>query len=95
MYGTGLVSGVDDAAVELRRLLETQARELAAVLARFTEARALLPRHSDGGWRGFAHFFYGLKLDELGSELVRLHEELSSALSQTRRAIETLGSRVG
>jgi hypothetical protein len=95
MYGTGLVSGVDDAAVELHRSLQAQARELDAVLARFTEARALLPRHSDDGWRGFAHFVYGLKLDELGSELARLHEHLSSALQQTRRAVGTLGNRVG
>lgn len=93
--GTGLASGMDGAAVELHRLLEMQVRELDAVLARFTEARALLPRHSETGWRGFAHFLYGLKLDELGSELVRLHEQLSSALQQTRRAVDTLGSRVG
>jgi hypothetical protein len=95
MYGTGLASGVDEAAVELHRLLEAQARELDAVLARFIEARALLPHHSDTGWRGFAHFLYELKLDELGSELARLHEQLSSALRQTRRAADTLGSRVG
>jgi hypothetical protein len=95
MYSTGVASGVDNAAVELHRLLQAQARELDAVLARFTEARALFPRHSDTGWRGFAHFVYGLKLDELGSELARLHEQLSSALQQTRRAVETLGSRVG
>jgi hypothetical protein len=95
MYNTGVASGVDTAAVELQRLLQAQARELDAVLARFTEARTLLPRHSDTGWRGFAHFVYGLKLDELGSELARLHEHLSSALQQTRRAVVTLGSRVG
>ena len=95
MDGTDAAFGVDNAAAELHRLLLTQARELDAVLARFTEARALLPRHSDTGWRGFAHFVYGLKLDELGSELARLHEQLSSALRQTRRAADTLGSRVG
>lgn len=100
MDGTGWAFGVDQAAVEshrllLHRLLLAQAEELNAVLARFTEARALLPRHSDTGWHGFAHFVYGVKLDELGSELARLHEQLSSALRQTRRAADTLGSRVG
>ena len=95
MDGSGVAFGVDSAAVELHRLLVTQARELDAVLARFTEARALLPRHSGTGWHGFAHFVYGLKLDELGSELARLDEQLSSALQQTRRAADTLGSRVG
>ncbi|MEO6943396.1 MAG: hypothetical protein ABI053_01635 [Lacisediminihabitans sp.] len=95
MYGTGVVTGPDSAAIELRRLLEVQARELSVVLARLTDARALLPRQSDTGWRGFAHFFYGIKLDELASELARLHEQLSSALRQTQRAADTLGSRVG
>jgi hypothetical protein len=95
MYGSGVVTGIDPAAVELHRLLETQARELSAVLARFTEARGLLPRRSDAGWRGLAHFAYELKLDELRSELALLYDQLASAVRETRRAVDTLGSRVG
>ena len=94
LSGVGAL-GMTEGSAQLRRLLETQARELDAVLARFTEARSLLPRHSDNSWRGLAHLFYELKLNELGSDLGRVHEQLSSALRQTRRAVDTLGDRVG
>jgi len=95
MYGSEVVTGIDPAAVELHGLLDEQARELSAVLARFAEARGLLPRRSDAGWRGLAHFAYELKLDELRSELALLHEQLASSLRETRRAVDSLGSRVG
>lgn len=99
--GAGAPGSADAEAVELRRALETQLWELDAVLARFTQARALLPRNPNGGrhsgiaWKGLAHLLYEIGLDQLGAELERAHDQLGSAIQQSRRAIESLDRRVG
>ena len=76
--------GLQAATVELRQALEQQARELDAVLARFTDATRLMPTSPDREWRGLAQLFYGWALD-------RLRAELNGAEEQLRSARETLG----
>lgn len=105
MYGGATSGGVESlglqplganaAATELRLALEHQARELDAVLTRFTEATGLMPTSPDREWRGLAQLFYSWALDRLRSDLTAADEHLRSSLHETRRAAESLGARVG
>lgn len=96
LQSLGLQSpGADAAAIELRRALEHQARELDAVLTRFTEATNLMPTSPDSEWRGLAQLFYSWALDRLRSDLTAADGRLRSALHETRRAAESFGARVG
>lgn len=99
MYGAVASTAMDGeaaaAAGELLRALEEQGRELDAVLSRFTEARLLLPASTEHGWRGLAQLFYSWALDRLRADLDAAHEQLTAAVHETRRAVHSLGDRVG
>lgn len=95
MYGGAASFEAVASVTELRQSLEEQARELDAVLSRFTRARLLVPPRSDDGWRGLAQLFYDWALARLVSDLDIAQEQLTAAVRQTRRALESLDNRVG
>ncbi|WP_349899154.1 hypothetical protein [Parafrigoribacterium soli] len=98
MYGAEAAFGAvpqDAAAIELRRALEEQSRELDAVLTRFTHAAALMPTSPGRDWRGLAQLVYSWSLDLLRADLTTAEDRLRSALHESRRAAESLGARVG
>jgi hypothetical protein len=82
-------------AAALRDALQRQADELSAVIDRFGRTRQRVSAERSVGWHGVAQLAYSVARWQLAAQLDAASDQLDRALSHTRRALDSLSSRVG